>query len=106
MQNKTLIQISDLHVGPHVSDAYLIESLERIADRKPDIIVITGDLISYVDDSQIDQLRQVMRHFVPASMGSFAVLGNHDYGHGWNQKPVARKVGGCARRCGHSRSDQ
>ena len=92
MKNKTLIHISDLHVGPRVSDAYLIESLERIADHKPDIIAITGDLISYVNDAQIDQLRKVMRHFVPASMGSFAVLGNHDYGHGWNQRPVARKV--------------
>src|SRR5262245_65011332 len=37
-----LAQISDLHVGPRVSDDYLRQSLARVRVLEPDIVVFTG----------------------------------------------------------------
>jgi predicted MPP superfamily phosphohydrolase len=45
LEGARLVQISDLHVGPRVSDQYVIASFERIRALSPDIIVVTGDFI-------------------------------------------------------------
>ena len=42
-----LVQISDLHVGPRVDDQYLMATLDRVRTLHPDILVITGDFVSY-----------------------------------------------------------
>jgi predicted MPP superfamily phosphohydrolase len=43
---KRLVQISDLHVGPVVDNAYLRGALRGLADLEPDYLVITGDFMS------------------------------------------------------------
>ena len=88
---RKLVQISDLHVGPKVSDAYIAECLGRVATLTPDILVITGDLISYGTRS-FDQLRGVLTSLRPARMATLSILGNHDYGPGWAHPEVAAKV--------------
>src|SRR5918992_1806159 len=55
-----LVQVSDVHVGPRVDDEYLVEALDRAAALRPDIVVVTGDFISYRQErgvAQFDQLR-------------------------------------------------
>src|SRR5262245_28588711 len=47
LKGKTLAQISDLHVGPRVSDSYVLDTFARVKALSPDIIVYTGDYISY-----------------------------------------------------------
>src|SRR5918999_4362129 len=42
-----LVQVSDVHVGPRVDDEYLVEALDHAAALRPDIVVVTGDFISY-----------------------------------------------------------
>ena len=44
---RRLIQISDWHVGPRVDDQYLVGCLKMVADLQPDIVAITGDLVTY-----------------------------------------------------------
>jgi hypothetical protein len=90
-----MVQISDLHCGPQVSDAYLSASLTRVAALRPDILVITGDLISYrVErrEDQFTQLRGVLSHLAPARLATLSILGNHDYGRGWREDAVAARV--------------
>jgi hypothetical protein len=41
LKGKTLVQISDIHVSARVSSDFLIESLDRVAALKPDIVVYT-----------------------------------------------------------------
>jgi predicted MPP superfamily phosphohydrolase len=52
---RTLAQISDLHVGPKVDDAYIIESFQRVQQLAPDFVVFTGDWITYRGPSQFEQ---------------------------------------------------
>ena len=98
-----LAQVSDIHVGPSVSDEYLIESLDRLRGYRPDIVVVTGDFISYRAprrDEQFARLRELLPHLPAGRLGTFGILGNHDYGVGWSEAQVAARVVAEAGRAG------
>jgi predicted MPP superfamily phosphohydrolase len=74
-----LVQISDVHVGPLLHKEWLQTVVEKIAGLRPDLVVITGDLV----DGSVEQLRE---HVAPlarlqhsAPRGVYFVTGNHDY---------------------------
>src|SRR6516162_8250507 len=99
---RTLVQISDLHVGPVVDDAYIKSAIEHASSLGGDILVITGDFITYHGPEQIDQAARVLEHLQLAPLATLAILGNHDYGrgyigwghngHGWNNGQVADQL--------------
>jgi len=89
---KRLVQISDLHVGPRVSDDYIASCLQRVAALDPDILVITGDLITHSPSWSTHQLRDVLKSLRPARLATVSILGNHDYGAGWSHPEVAMQV--------------
>jgi uncharacterized protein len=88
---KTLVQLSDIHVGRWVQDEYLLAAFERVRALEPDLVVVTGDLISYRDDFAAHAER-VYRHLPQGRLGSFASLGNHDYGRNWAELDVAGEL--------------
>jgi Calcineurin-like phosphoesterase len=88
---RTLVQISDTHVGPSVEDSYLVDVFRQVASLRPDIVVVTGDLVSYHADIY-SQLEAVYRHFPRGRMATFAILGNHDYGPDWAHPEVAQRI--------------
>ena len=92
LTGKRLVQISDLHVGPRVDDEYLMATLDRVRDLSPDILVITGDFVSYWGDGTFPQLDRVLRHLPCGKRATLAALGNHDYGRRWSQSDVADKI--------------
>ena len=87
-----LVQLSDLHIGPRVDDGFLIETFARVRDMAPDIVVYTGDFVTWGDKAQLAQLTRVMRHAPLGSLGSAAIFGNHDYGVGWREPQVADAI--------------
>lgn len=84
-----LIQISDLHIGPIVSDEYLLRAFELVQRLEPDLLVITGDFMSYRGPQTIEQTARVMEQLRHPRLGTFGILGNHDYGERWLQSDVA-----------------
>ena len=42
-----MVQLSDLHIGPQVDDAYLVRCFERVKELSPELVVYTGDFISH-----------------------------------------------------------
>jgi uncharacterized protein len=86
---KTLVQISDLHIGPGVDDDYLISALQSIASLNPDIIVITGDFMTCHFTERISQAVRVLKHLPTPALGTFAIPGNHDYGSSWSDTYIA-----------------
>jgi len=44
---KTLMQISDMHVGNRFDYQYIIDSFIKAQKLNPDIVVYTGDYVSY-----------------------------------------------------------
>jgi predicted MPP superfamily phosphohydrolase len=91
LAGRTLVQMSDIHVGPRVDDDYVLATFRRIADLRPDIVVLTGDFVSYHDDV-FNQLASVYRHFPTGRLGTAAILGNHDYGPGWRHSELAARL--------------
>lgn len=96
---RTLAHFSDLHVGPRVSDAYLLDTFQRVRAWRPDIVVVTGDLMSW-HDGAFDHLAAVYQHLPKGRLATLATLGNHDYGPGWADPEIARRVVEIMEQCG------
>ena len=87
-----LIQISDMHIGNRYNWQYQKHILEEISSLDPEFVVYTGDFITYDSYEQFDQLKEIMTYAPYGKYGTLAVLGNHDYGHGWKMSEVAQTV--------------
>ncbi len=76
----TIVQLTDVHIGNTIGKEFVQECVERINALKPDIVVITGDLLDRkVEDAKDDlsPLKELQTRF-----GTYFVLGNHEYYHG------------------------
>lgn len=89
---KTLMQISDVHVGNKFDYEYIIDSFKKAKLYEPDFVVYTGDFVSYETPEQFDQLEKVFKHAVNGKLGTAGVLGNHDYGIDWLEPDVANRI--------------
>jgi predicted MPP superfamily phosphohydrolase len=96
----TLLQVSDLHVGPRVDSQYLIDSLRGAAGLAPDFVLVTGDFVSYRSAREYRELARVLRALPQGKRGTVAALGNHDYGYEWRQLDVAGQVAAVVRDAG------
>ncbi|MES1168664.1 MAG: metallophosphoesterase, partial [Oleiharenicola lentus] len=85
LEGRLLVQLSDIHVGAQVDPDYLAGVFKAVTRLQPDIVVYTGDFISYAGPATIAQLRQLSPLLPRGKLGTAAVLGNHDYGKGWRQ---------------------
>jgi predicted MPP superfamily phosphohydrolase len=73
----SIVQISDIHVGPTIKRGYLNAIVTKVNALKPDAIAVTGDLV----DGSVKRLGM---HTAPlerlaAPDGAFFVTGNHEY---------------------------
>ena len=76
----TIAQISDLHFGPFIGPAHIDPVIDAVLALGADAVVITGDLVSRVDQGEPDMIVQSLSR-LRAPQGVYAVLGNHD----WNE---------------------
>jgi uncharacterized protein len=88
LTGRTLAHISDLHVGTTDED-HLAACLRTVSELAPDMVAITGDFMTCAGLEQADRVPGVLAALSPPPLGCFAVLGNHDYGHGWNRADAA-----------------
>ncbi|HEY4013229.1 MAG TPA: metallophosphoesterase [Polyangiaceae bacterium] len=72
-----IAQVSDIHAGDYVGDRELDEGLSLVRAARPDLVVVTGDIV----DFDADRARGVARRLIDLAPrdGVAAVLGNHDY---------------------------
>ncbi len=89
---KTLMQISDIHVGNRFDYQYIINSFQKAQKLKPDFVVYTGDYVSYENKEQFTQLKEVLNNAVKGKLGTVGILGNHDYGKNWSEQEVANEI--------------
>jgi predicted MPP superfamily phosphohydrolase len=79
-----IVQISDIHYSPVVWKQYLEQYFDLINDLHPDLIVITGDLITggYFYAKRVAQVLMKLK----APLGVVCTFGNHDYSM-WGKRP-------------------
>ena len=73
----TIVQISDLHVGPTIKRDYVQSVVDRVNELDADLVAITGDVV----DGSVSALRE---HTEPLGSlksrhGTYWVTGNHEY---------------------------
>jgi uncharacterized protein len=81
-----IINLADIHFGPAMAYSTVMRAVEMTRALAPDLIVSTGDFISYwVDEANL------IRALTPLSApdGVWAVMGNHDY---WEDIDHLRQV--------------
>jgi predicted MPP superfamily phosphohydrolase len=77
LEGFSIVQISDIHVGPTIKQGYISAIVEAVNQLKPDVVAVTGDIV----DGSVARLR---KHVAPlgkltARHGVYAVTGNHEY---------------------------
>src|SRR5690349_8820099 len=80
LAGRTLLHISDIHVGPRVSSEYLMGALEHARRLDPDFVAISGDLVTFRGPNEYRELARVLRSLPRGKLATVAALGNHDYG--------------------------
>lgn len=89
---KTLMQISDMHIGNRFDYTYISESFKKAQKFAPDFVAYTGDFVSYESQTQFKQLSEVFENIVIGKLGTVGILGNHDYGKNWSESDVADAI--------------
>jgi predicted MPP superfamily phosphohydrolase len=90
---KTLMQISDIHIGNRFDYRFIINSFNKAKEFSPDYVLYTGDYVStYKDEVQYDKLDKTLTNLVKGKIATIGILGNHDYGRNWSQSKVADKI--------------
>jgi uncharacterized protein len=72
----TVVQLTDIHVGPFMPPEELAEYVEAVNRLKPDIIALTGDFVTG-SESEVDPCVESLAQ-LKARYGVFACMGNHD----------------------------
>ena len=68
---------SDFHAGPTTHPALLEAACEALAAAEPDLLLLGGDFVNRRVE-ELDQLAPLLGA-IPAPLGRYAVLGNHDW---------------------------
>ncbi len=93
-----IVQLSDLHYSPVVWQRYLIQYLAWVNELEPDLVVITGDLITG-GYRFAHRVATILSH-LKAKDGVICTLGNHDYSiYGRNRSPEGRRRADYLEKC-------
>jgi uncharacterized protein len=74
-----IVQISDTHLGPFMSEARLRRICERAVERRPDLIFLTGDFLTMESQGDPEILGRALAPLAAMPGRVFACRGNHDH---------------------------
>lgn len=75
-----IVQISDMHIGGLIEEAFVHRCVETINALEADLVVITGDLA----DAPVMRIKEALDGLtgLKSRYGTFYIVGNHEYFHG------------------------
>ncbi|HEX6277790.1 MAG TPA: metallophosphoesterase [Polyangiaceae bacterium] len=74
-----LVQITDPHLGPFMSAERLASICRRAVEKKPDLVLLTGDFLTMESQSHPALLERALAPLCALPGRVFACLGNHDH---------------------------
>ena len=73
----SLVQLSDVHVGRTIKKDFIETLVEQVNELRPDIVVITGDLV----DLPLDRIDKDLNPLGNIKAPTYFIPGNHEYFH-------------------------
>lgn len=74
-----VVQLTDTHLGPWQSVSRLRRRIERLVERDPDLIALTGDYLTMESMGSPGCLARALAPLAPLADRCVAIFGNHDY---------------------------
>lgn len=74
-----LVQLTDTHLGPFMSERRLRGIVERAVSAEPDLVLLTGDFLTMESYDAADVLARALEPLRELRGRVFVCLGNHDY---------------------------
>lgn len=86
----SIVQISDIHIGPLLKKGWLRQVVDKANALKPDLVALTGDMV----DGSADRLQAEIAPLgnLCARYGVYGITGNHDYFQAGEWLPVFEKL--------------
>ncbi|MBR6005570.1 MAG: metallophosphoesterase, partial [Clostridia bacterium] len=78
-----ILHLTDWHCDYPLPAVHKQLVLESIAEAKPDLVVLGGDLSEAAHDDQPVAIKEICGIFVQAEIPFVITFGNHDYMHGY-----------------------
>lgn len=78
-----IVQLSDIHIGGLIDKDFMRNIVKRVNKLKPDLVVITGDLVD-IEIKHAQKALDELRH-LESKYGTFFIVGNHEYFHNIEQ---------------------
>ena len=92
---KTLVHLSDIHVGKRVDAEYLLRQFDYVSSLKPDFVCFTGDFVDQASAWHVDEGIRLLDHLPRGHFGTACVLGNHDFmgaSHEWGDRGETNRL--------------
>jgi predicted MPP superfamily phosphohydrolase len=74
-----IVQISDPHLGPWQTVRGLRRTVERLLERDPDLVLLTGDFLTMESNATPGALAAALEPLRKHAGRCFAIFGNHDH---------------------------
>ena len=76
-----IVHISDIHYGTTINKKELTNVVNKINELKPDIVVLTGDLLDKNIEPPANYEKELIETLskIETTIGKYAINGNHDY---------------------------
>jgi predicted MPP superfamily phosphohydrolase len=78
LEKFNLVQLTDVHVGRTIKREFIEKLVDETNQLKPDMVVITGDLV----DLPITEIEYDLYPLKDLQAPTYFILGNHEYFHG------------------------
>ncbi|MEA3353757.1 MAG: metallophosphoesterase [Campylobacterota bacterium] len=79
-ESYSIVQLSDIHIGGLIDKDFIAKLVQRVNVLKPDIVVITGDLVDVALKFARPALNELKK--LNSTYGTYFIVGNHEYFHG------------------------
>ena len=76
LRGMTVGNLTDFHLGRVCTKEFIRFAIDRLMDKKPELLTVTGDFVNYPE--YVDACFECLKG-ISAPLGVYAVRGNHDY---------------------------
>ncbi len=88
-----IARTTDPHLGAFISPERLRRVCERVVKGNPDLVLVTGDLLTMESQRSVVEVMFALEPLLPCADRAFFCFGNHDHEDRESVREVVRRLG-------------